>query len=350
MQLRGTNLAAPRDAAAEPAPLLRYQSLVDDYMRQHALPPRWLTGLMSAYHMGWTDDKGRPYASGSGKFVRPSLCLWACEACGGKASQALAAAAALEWLHNFTLVHDDIQDGDRERRSRETVWSVWGVEQGINAGDALFALAFKTLASDRRYPERQLLAARAIAEATLEVVEGQCLDLGLEGKANTSVRTYLRMVRAKTGALLGASLEVGAILADAPPSTIKRFRLAGERLGMAFQMRDDWLGFWGDPAQTGKSATGDVRRRKPTFPIVAGYAAMAQLQRERLRELFELSTQTAEVEIRTAVKQASEGGLAHSAPRRFAQKAIAAIARCGLDKQYLDEFSEVADYVANRRR
>ena len=343
-------VVGPGSSLAEPPVLTRYRPLIAGFMRANTLSSRWQTGRMTSYHMGWADRHGSPVAFGAGKLVRPSLCLWACEACGADPSRALAAAAALEWLHNFTLIHDDIQDGDRERRYRETVWSVWGAAQGINAGDALFALAFKTLAGDRTHPERALRAAEAIAAATLEVVEGQCLDLNLEGRADAAVRTYLRMVRAKTGALIGASLEVGALMATAPPSTVARFRLAGRRLGTAFQIRDDWLGVWGDPAHTGKSTNGDVSRRKLTYPIVAGYAALSPIQRNRLRELFGSKEMIAESEIRSLLGQAGGAELTRGAPGRFAEKAIAAVARCGIRSQYVEVFAEVARYVADRTR
>src|SRR5437763_16721187 len=125
-----------RPAASAPALLARYAELAAWHLRATAPAPRSLVGRMAAYHMGWVDRDGRPDEAASGKLVRPSLCLWACAAAGAEPGPALPLAAAVEWVHNFTLVHDDIQDGDRERRHRETVWSIWGVGQGINAGDA----------------------------------------------------------------------------------------------------------------------------------------------------------------------------------------------------------------------
>jgi len=343
---RATATAVPDESAL----LVRYRSCIAEQLRATALPESTFAGRMAAYHMGWVDRDGRPTTSDAGKFVRSGLCVWACEACGGKIESALPAAAAIEWMHNFTLIHDDIQDGDRARRSRETVWSIWGSAQGINAGDALHALAFQAVAAGDVQSARQLPAVRALAKAALEVIEGQCLDLNLEGRADAPPRTYLRMVQAKTGALLGASLEIGAIVAGAPDEVTRRFRLAGRRLGMAFQMRDDWLGMWGDPALTGKSASGDVSRAKATYPVVAGYAAMTVFQQRRLRELFLSKVKKPASKIRELLEEAGGPELTRSAPGRCAEKAVAVIARCGLSQVFHSEFLEVARYVANRTR
>lgn len=335
---------------ADPIPsiLSAYQSRIAARMRADALAAPSMTGRMSGYHMGWLDEHGHARALPTGKLVRPSLCLWACEACGGDVDDAIAGATALEWVHNFTLIHDDIQDGDRERHGRPTLWTLWGVAQGINAGDALHALAFRALSESRAHPERSLRAVHALSTATLEVVEGQCLDLSLEGRAPATPRGYLRMVRAKTGALLGASLEIGALMAAAPESTTRRFRRAGYLLGLAFQMRDDWLGTWGDSALTGKSAAGDVRRRKASLPIVAAYATLSDAERKRFVHAFTTDTEEATDRIYALLNGA--GGAEHTkdAPRRFAEKAVEVVRACALSEASLAAFEEIAGYVANR--
>jgi geranylgeranyl diphosphate synthase type I len=330
--------------------LARYRAIIDAYLRATAPPVTSLMGRMIAYHMGWADRHGRSCTPAAGKLVRPSLCLWACEACGGEVTAALPAAAALEWTHNFTLVHDDIQDGDRERRHRETVWSLWGAAQGINAGDALHALASMALATDGAHPARRLRATHSISAATLEVIDGQCSDLELEGRPETSPREYRRMIRAKTGALLGASLESGAIIAGAEARTARAFRAAGRLLGMAFQVRDDWLGMWGDPEIMGKSGGTDIGRRKVTYPVVAGYAALREPERARMRELFRSHSPGADREIRRLLVEAGGPELTRSTPARFAERAAATLMRCELGGRFIDEFLEVARYVANRPR
>jgi geranylgeranyl diphosphate synthase type I len=282
--------------------------------------------------------------------VRPSLCLWACCACGSDARAALPAAAAIEWFHNFTLVHDDIQDGDRLRHNRETVWSRFGVPQAINAGDALAGLAFVSLAKDAKNPERVLSAIAAIAQAGLTVIEGQSLDLELERRIDTTLRMYLRMVGAKTGALIGASLEAGALMAGSGEIQAGQFRHAGRLLGIAFQIRDDWLGMYGDPAVTGKSKTGDASRYKMTFPVVAGHAVMSKTQRRRLREIFGSHQEDPEPKVRALLGEVDAQALTRNAAERYAAKAVEVIARSGIAKDAIDEFEEVAYYVATRNR
>jgi geranylgeranyl diphosphate synthase type I len=335
-------------ADVEPLLLGRYRSLIADYMRARALPLTRLSGKMVAYHMGWADEAGRELSVKTGKLIRPSLCLWACSACGSDVPSALPVAAAIEWFHNFTLVHDDIQDGDRRRHGRETVWSLWGVPQAINAGDAMQTLAFASIAKDSAYPERGLRAVAAIADAGLVVIEGQCLDLELEGDLDATLRDYLRMVAAKTGALLAASLEAGAITGGADNRVASLFRRAGYLLGTAFQIRDDWLGMYGDPLLTGKSSTADANRYKMTFPVVAGVRAMSTLQRRRLRELFRARSSEPEPKLRALLDEVRCDELTRSAAQRYAEKAVAVIARSGIVKDALDAFEEVAYYVATR--
>lgn len=334
-----------------PALLTRYTADVARHLRAPAPAATSMIGQMTAYHMGWVDRDGRAQDAAPGKLVRPALCLWACEAAGADPRPALSAAVALEWIHNFTLVHDDIQDGDRERRHRETVWSIWGVAQGINAGDAMHAVAFEHLLAPGPAAGRRLRAAHVLARTVRIVVEGQCMDLALEGRLAATPAGYLRMARAKTGALLGASLETGAILAGATAPTARRLRQAGELLGLAFQVRDDWLGIWGEPALTGKSRDCDLGRRKVTFPVVAGAAAMAPAQRRRLRALYAGDGADAAVaEIRALLEDSGADRLAEDAARRFADDAVALVAACGLAAESTDQFQEFAAYVASRKR
>lgn len=305
---------------------------------------------MLAYHMGWRDERGSPASIDTGKLIRPSLCLWAACACGGRSEDALPAAAAVEWFHNFTLVHDDIQDGDRRRHGRETVWSLWGVPQAINAGDAMHALAFLSLTSPAGDARRSLKALRAIGAAGLRVIEGQCLDLELEGRVEATLRDYLRMAGAKTGALLGAALESGALMGGAADANAHLLGLAGSLLGTAFQIQDDWLGMFGDPQKTGKSASGDAGRLKMTFPVVAGMRAMSTLQRRRVRELFRTPPDDAADTLRAMLQDGGCDELTRAASQRYARKAVTYAARAGIASELLEEFDEVAYFIATRSR
>ncbi|MGA8521671.1 MAG: polyprenyl synthetase family protein, partial [Candidatus Dormiibacterota bacterium] len=252
MAERVLDIDASPPIEGQPALLDRHSDLLDHGLRQTTPRTRGLLRQMSAYHLGWIDAQGHPADEPAGKRIRPALTLWACESLGGDAAWALPAAVAVELIHNFTLIHDDIQDGDQLRRHRPAVWTIWGAEQGINAGDGMFANALCGLLAPGPRPGRRMRAAHLLSRAVVQVVEGQCLDLALEGRAGAPQATYLRLVTMKTGALLGAAMAAGAVLAGAPRAVARRFDAAGRLLGLAFQVRDDWLGTWGDPQVTGK--------------------------------------------------------------------------------------------------
>ncbi|HQX74823.1 MAG TPA: polyprenyl synthetase family protein, partial [Thermoflexales bacterium] len=230
---------------------------------------------MLAYHLGFANEDGvreRAHAA-SGKRIRPLLTLLACEACGGQAEHALPAAAAVELLHNFSLIHDDIEDRDELRRGRPTLWAIWGDAQAINAGDAMFALAHLAMEelTDRGVPaERALRALRAFDAMCVELTIGQHLDLGFENQVNVSAEDYMQMIEGKTAALVRASCALGGIIAGASEKQIAALGEFGLQIGLSFQLQDDVLGIWGDPSVTGK-ADSDLKHHKKTLPAI--YAA-----------------------------------------------------------------------------
>ena len=250
---------------------------------------------MLRYHMGWTDARGDAVDSPSsqGKALRPTLCLFACEALGDGWSRGLPAAAALELVHNFSLIHDDIQDGDVERRHRPTVWSVWGQPQALVAGNAMRSLA--DLATLRLTqcgvaPEKAVGASLLLTNGYLEMTMGQCADLAFEGRLDISLDDYLQMVSWKTGALIRCGMEMGALIASDDPREVQAFSRCGSRLGRAFQIRDDLLGIWGDEGFTGKSVGNDIRRKKKSFPVVYALEVAPDAAREKLKEAYSRET------------------------------------------------------------
>lgn len=240
------------------------------------MPPRNHYALMLYYHMGW-EHCGQPEVI-AGKRTRPLITLLCAAAAGGDWKSALPFAAGVELIHNFSLVHDDIQDASPLRRGRATVWSLWGRDQAINAGDALFAYAH--LAVERAAglpPEARLGALQLLDEACIALTLGQHLDMDFERREMVSVDEYVEMVDCKTAALIAAAAELGALAVDAPRPVQAQYRDFGRRLGLAFQMRDDVLGIWGDSAVTGKSAATDIETRKKTLPIVYALARSPEL-------------------------------------------------------------------------
>jgi geranylgeranyl diphosphate synthase type I len=224
---------------------------------------------MLSYHLGWEGEGAGPDAQG--KRIRPLLALLCAEAAGGGWRQALPAAAAVELLHNFSLIHDDIQDNSRLRRSRPTVWVRWGVAQAINAGDVLFTLAFLAVLDLAKSlpPENVLLASRTLQQTCLRLTEGQYLDISYEARPTLPLEAYWPMIGGKTSALLGCCSELGALSAGVTDETrLAHFREYGQALGLAFQVMDDWLGIWGDAAKTGKSVESDLASGKKTLPVL----------------------------------------------------------------------------------
>lgn len=217
---------------------------------------------VARYHLGWTEANGSPLPGPSGgKQLRAGLLLLACEALGGGRA-GLPAAAAVELFHSMTLLHDDIMDRDRQRRGRPAAWTIWGEATAINAGDLLLTRAFAALADFGADPADSI---RRMADACGAVIRGQQLDLQFESRKTISASEYEQMIALKTATLFGLALELGAVAAgrDSDP-----WRRLGHQLGLAFQIRDDALGIWGDPRVTGKPAGGDLRRGKKSLPVL----------------------------------------------------------------------------------
>jgi len=223
------------------------------------------------YQLGWARPDGSPDAARTAKGTRSRVCLVACAAAGGDPLDAVDAAAAIELVHEFSLIHDDIEDGDAMRRGRPALWTLVGVPQAINAGDALFALARLALShGERATASVRLELVRRLDAACVRLAEGQHLDMGFESAPAIGAAQYEAMVARKTGALLGAAAALGAVAAQAGAAVADRLARWGELVGVAFQMRDDVLGLWGDPVATGKPIGNDLARRKQSLPIVLG--------------------------------------------------------------------------------
>ena len=228
---------------------------------------------MLTYHMGWTGEGAGPEATG--KRIRPLLVLLSTSTCSADWQPALPAAAAVELVHNFSLVHDDIQDNSDKRRGRPTTWIKWGMPMAINVGDALFVMANQAIMDLKgKYPAEVVVKAAEILHHTcLELTRGQYLDMSYEERKDLNVEDYWPMIAGKTAALLSACCHIGALLGGADGARQESYRAFGHYLGLAFQVQDDILGIWGDEALTGKSAASDLIEGKNSLPVLAGLGA-----------------------------------------------------------------------------
>ncbi len=248
---------------------------------------------MLRYPLGWVDKDGQPYHKHTGKRLRPILLLLCTEANRGDWRTALPAAAAVEILHNFSLIHDDIQDGSLTRHGRETVWKIWGKSNAINIGDALFSLAYLALAklSTTDVPADTVLKIWHIFNKTnLDLTRGQYLDMRFEKQDTVSVDEYISMISGKSAALLAACTQIGALVAMDDETIANRYADFGLNLGIAFQIHDDALGIWGDPKITGKSAATDIISRKKSLPVLYGLSRSSDLINIYKREDFDTET------------------------------------------------------------
>ena len=248
------------------------EAAVDRLCAAHRLPAR--------YHFGWDEHNGSPAGVGAGKGLRPTLALLSAEAVGAPAEVGIPGAVAVELVHNFSLVHDDIIDGDTERRHRATVWSAFGVDDAVISGDALHTLAFQVLLDDPT-PER-VVATTRLVDATAAMISGQAADMAFDDRLDVDLVACLAMEADKTGALLGYAASVGAVLAGADTTRVNALEAFGQVMGLAFQAVDDVLGIWGDPTVTGKAAGNDLRERKKSLPVAlvldAGDSAADELR------------------------------------------------------------------------
>jgi geranylgeranyl diphosphate synthase, type I len=233
---------------------------------------------IAGYHLGWWDERGRPARGGGGKAIRPTLTLLAAEAVGGVPAVAVPAAVAVELAHNFSLLHDDVMDGDTTRRHHPTAWTVFGLNAAVLGGDALLALALDVLASSGNPAAERGMS--MLSTAVLEMVHGQSEDVAFEARADVDLAECLDMAERKTGALLGCACALGASFGGGSEEQVQHLRSFGEQIGLAFQLVDDLLGIWGDPTVTGKPAYSDLHNRKKSLPVVAALTCSAPAGRE----------------------------------------------------------------------
>ncbi|RMF01390.1 MAG: polyprenyl synthetase family protein [Chloroflexi bacterium] len=317
--------------------------------------PPFLKGVIE-YHIGWANQDFRPVRSESGKMLRPVLSLLVFEALTGRFQPALPAAAAIELIHNFTLLHDDIEDNDHVRRGRPTAWTIWGQPLVINAGDYLYTLAFRTLGqlSAEHFSAGQILAVQnLVVTACLELTKGQDLDIRFEQSQTVTTEMYLDMVYKKTGALLEAAILSGAVLGSNDESVIENYRVFARNLGIAFQIQDDMLGIWGDSDRTGKSADNDLRRKKKTLPVLYTLEQTTGARGEQLRQLYAASEPLSDAEIgfvRECLALAGAQSYARQKADATTEAAFSALAQIPISNPAQTNLQAIARFLMNRTR
>ena len=332
------------------------------------------------YHLGWADRDGAPtpVPAAQGKALRPTLCMFACDALGGEPRRAAPAAAALELIHNFSLLHDDIQDAGLERRHQPSVWALWGTPRALVAGNAMQSLG-DLAALNRRpdswrsdtmfpgalFPDAGRGAAVGAPAATvgrvsalltqsyLEMIEGQCRDLQFEQRDAIGVDEYLAMIALKTGALIRSSLVIGATIAteDGDPAALAAIARFGRAIGRLFQIRDDYLGIWGDAAVTGKSSDSDIVQRKKSYPIVYAFQQADGAVRAELRRLYgggAAMDADAVARVLDILDGLGAARRTDALTESTAQEARAALADIRLPRWAMDDADNLIDFMAYR--
>jgi geranylgeranyl diphosphate synthase type I len=343
----------PLDPARVGAALSRYREPVVAAMRAALDRPGVGHIALMRYHLGWEDAAGKTIAAPGGKMLRPALCLICCEAAGGDARTAMPAAAAIELLHNFTLIHDDIEDASDTRHGRETLWRIVGVPQAINAGDGLFVLARRALLDLEgagASPERVLRAVRTLDEACVALCEGQYADIGFETRDRVTQAEYEAMIAGKTAALLGASAAIGAIAGGADDATAAALGECGRLLGLAFQVQDDVLGIWGEEAVTGKPVADDIRSRKKSYPVVYAFDHLDAAGRSRLEQIY-AQERLSEDDVRgvlALLDAADARAVSTETAERYAASALELLRPLRLDAERRADIEALAAFFVHR--
>ncbi|MBN1992793.1 MAG: polyprenyl synthetase family protein [Anaerolineae bacterium] len=332
----------------------KYAADIDNTIKRlvNETPP-FMRGIIG-YHFGWMDENFQPTTSKRGKMLRPVISLLVYEAITGNYQDALPVAASIEIIHNFSLLHDDIEDNDVERRGRPTAWTIWGQPAVINAGDHLYSLAYKALYQldpAKIAPERIFAVLRVVNEACLRLTEGQDLDLKFETIQNVSTGMYLDMVYKKTGALIEAAILAGARLATADEDIIQNYSDFAHNIGLAFQIRDDVLGIWGDSKQTGKSAVNDLRRKKKTLPVIYMLDQIDGARQKKLEAYYATPEPLSAPEIefvRECLALVEAQHYAQGVADNYKQKSFAALAKIGASNQAQSDLRTMTEFLINR--
>lgn len=305
---------------------------------------------LAGCHFGWWDRRGDPLVSVEGKEVRASLTVLACRAVGGEAEQGVPAAVAVELVHNASLLHDDVIDGDRLRRGRPALWTVFGVPAAILAGDALFFLATQVL----------LEAGGALAttglvrlnEAVQQLIAGEYADVTFQDRPAVAIAEAQAMAQSKTGALIAAACALGAVAAGADEARVEPMGAFGAHLGAAFQLTDDLLGIWGDPQTTGKPRWSDLSSRKKSLPITHALAS-GSAAGQALARLYATPGPLSQLQLDRAARLVEEAGgrsWTQSEARRHVEEALHHLQAAEPEPRAAADMASLARRITGRDR
>ncbi|KQV13315.1 MULTISPECIES: polyprenyl synthetase family protein [unclassified Kitasatospora] len=347
------------DALSVPELLARGRTLCTPPLRSAVARLAAPMDTVAAYHFGWIDRDGTPVAGDGGKAVRPALALLSAEAVGAPAAVGVPGGVSVELVHNFSLLHDDLMDGDETRRHRATAWTVFGPAQAILVGDGLAALGTEVLldaaVTGGASAADAARAVRLITTATRKLIDGQAQDLSFEHRDLVTVEECLEMEGGKTGALLAAASAIGAVLAGADDRTSDALQRYGHHLGLAFQAVDDLLGIWGATEVTGKPHWGDLRQRKKSLPVAAALAEGGAASRRLAAELADPAGRGDESEQQLAaraalIEQAGGRSWTQDEARRQHRTALAALDEVPMADEVRQRFVALAEFVVVRER
>lgn len=310
---------------------------------------------MAGYFFGWLDEAGNPITGRKGKKVRPALALLTYEAITGSPERAMLLAASIELIHNYSLIHDDVEDRDMERRGRPTLWRIWGDGIALTAGSALHMVAFQAidgipdLSASVHVRLQQLLV-----QTCLDLCYGQHWDISFEKLPTVSLEMYLNMIRGKTGALIECCTHAAAILATDKADVITAYQNFGRALGAAFQVRDDFLNIWGDSAKFGKDTYSDLRKKKKSFPVTYTLDSLTGTDREKLAAIYaDTAHEMTDAEIEYSLELiAKANAFEHTSDvlQQHVQEALGWLDKTGIDNDAQTQLRVLTNYFASRER
>ncbi len=310
---------------------------------------------MMKYHMGWLDKDLKDVNQYRGKRFRPTMCLLTYSAISGVYKKAIPGAIAVELIHNFSLIHDDIEDMDEERRHKPTVWKLWGIPQAINVGDGMHVLANLAVLKLREAnvtDSKIIDVLEILNNVIIRLCEGQYLDMCFEDKMDITIDMYVEMIKRKTAALIGASTKIGATLATDDEEVVEHFRNFGEKIGVAFQIVDDIIGIWEKTEQTGKPKASDIRNKKKTLPILYAFKKASKSEREFLTRTYEREGKTLDdEEINTVLeilKRVRAKEYSKKIARQYEEDALSELSRTGIENESMDKLKALAKFLVRR--